>query len=369
MADNNSKVTVPDNMNSVPQTENDNGLSQTSHEESATQSSAKGSREGTGTKRRFWGLGKRIAEEKPKPQMKTPSTAANPPQIAPMRPVSPLHSLNGLRASVSPQRGVQPHGPPSSPGNNPYSSSPRLHSPASSQIFERSVQEDVLPPQASPQIPSHIVTENHIPPVLEASSAAITDNKLDPDSVEIVTHTAHQPASVTVTGTGHPEQSLTSSFFEENPPTQETEDSASNYGTLDSADVRRLSFISFADVVQGEHAETGDHMSRNSLHLGNAPVPQRSPSPIRSPVSSHGLGTSPPTSVSPSFKGLESSPNRGSRAPGSPLSTGSPPAAGELNVETMRQALNRSGDLNSATPSQPMSAVGTDEGAFDRPFK
>ncbi|KAL9114163.1 MAG: hypothetical protein Q9227_001935 [Pyrenula ochraceoflavens] len=356
------------------QAQNASDRAQDPDEASSLASDSRMSKEGSGTekatKRRFWGLGKKVAEEKPRTQTKTQQTASNPPQIAPMRPVSPLHSIDGLRASVSPQRGVQAHGTPSSPGNNPYSSSPRLHSPASSQIFERNVQEDVLPPQASPQIPSHIVTENHIPPVLEASSAAITDNKLDPDTVEIVTHSAHQPAAVTVTGTGNPEPSMSSSLFEDVPPTQETEDSASNYGTLDSADVRRLSFISFADVVQAEHAEVGDHASRNSLHLGNAPIPQRSPSPIRSPVSSHGLGTSPPTSVSPSFKGLESSPNRGGRGPGSPLPAGSPPS-GELNIETMRQALRRtrSGDLNGGTPSQPMSAVGTDDGAFERPFK
>ncbi|CAI4212234.1 unnamed protein product [Parascedosporium putredinis] len=69
---------------------------------------------------------------------------------------------------------------PSSPTRG-LSSSPRLSSPAGSQIFERDVQDSVILP-TSPAIPSHIQTENHIPPVLNASSEAITDRHLDPDS-------------------------------------------------------------------------------------------------------------------------------------------------------------------------------------------
>ena len=71
------------------------------------------------------------------------------------------------------------------------SSSPGLHSPASSQIFERNVQE----PEPSPAIPAHIKTEDHIPAALDASSLAITDDHLNPDEVEIVMHAAHQPAA------------------------------------------------------------------------------------------------------------------------------------------------------------------------------
>lgn len=330
---------------------------------------SEGDNAGKGLKRRFFGLGKKVADDKPK--HKPTPVLSKAPQIAPMRPVSPLRGADGLRASASPQRGAQPYGSPSSPGANAQSSSPRLHSPASSQIFERNVQEDVVPPQASPQIPSHIVTENHIPPVLEASSQAITDRKLDPDTVEIVTHAAHQPASVTVTGAGTHDQSMASSMYEDGSHLQEMEDITSTYGNLDSADVRRLSFISFADVVQGEHvAEAGDPTGRNSLHLASVPGPQRSPSPVRSPVSSHGLSTSPPTSVSPSFKGVETSPHRGQRGPASPAPTNSPPPGGELNIETMRQALRRtgSGDL-SGVRSPPMSAVGNDDGTYDKSFK
>ena len=83
------------------------------------------------------------------------------------------------------------------------SSSPGLHSPASSQIFERNVQE----PEPSPAIPAHIQTEDHIPAALDASSLAITDDHLNPDEVEIVMHAAHQPAAaVSLDGTHWPGQ-------------------------------------------------------------------------------------------------------------------------------------------------------------------
>ncbi|PGG97008.1 hypothetical protein GX51_07557 [Blastomyces parvus] len=310
-----------------------------------------------------------------------PSNIPNP--ITTMRPVSPLNSLNSTRPSASPHRARHPYMSPSSPNRGFRSASPRLHSPASSQIFERNVQEDFAPAQASPSIPSHIMTENHIPPILGASSAALTDKRLDPDSVEIITHNFHQPASLSVTG-GQTEHSMTSSWHEDLNPhlPPDAEDSVSNYGGLDSSDIRRLSFVSFADVVNGEHAET-DHVSnRDSMYMAglstNAALfaaQNRSPSPVRSPVSSHGFGTSPPTSVSPSTKGLDNSPNRGGgRVAGSPRLCGhSPPPGtfgGELNVETMRQALRRtgSGDFGGFR-SQPMSAVGNDDGTYDRPFK
>jgi hypothetical protein len=335
------------------------------------------------SRRSFWKLGKRSEEDKPKDKVQfvaAPKAAVTHlPPVAALRPISPFRAPDAARGA-SPQS--QPNDSAVSPGPGLYSSSPRLHSPASSQIFERNVQEEVLPAQASPHLPSHIITENYIPPALDASSAAITDEKLDPDDVEIVTSSTHLPASVTLTGAG-PEQSMSSSFhddFSHNHRHALNEDNASNYGTLDSPDVRRLSFVSFADVVHAEHAEHTDSMDsishRGSMQFSGMTghpslTAPRSPSPMRSPMSSHGVGTSPPTSVSASVKGLETSPNRGLRGPGSPLSAQSPPHSGELSVETMRQALRRtgSGDLNGAR-SQPMSAIGNDDGAFtDRPFK
>lgn len=348
---------------------------------------------GKASKRSFWKLGKKSNEEKIKNRDKTPGLSKSPPPahiapVAALRPVSPMCSPEPGRGSVSSQHGPS-YSSPGSPAHGVYSSSPRLHSPASSQIFERNVQEDVMPAQASPQIPSHIITENHIPPALDASSVAIADEQLNPDSVEIVTHAMHQPAAIPA---GTSLEASTTSLHEEYGscrPEAAGDETASNYGVLDSADVRRLSFISFADVVHAEHAEQlepssgGDHHTgHSSVHLGSlsGTVPSltalpRSPSPMHSPLSSPGHGTSPPSSVSPSFKGLETSPARRNRGSGS-----SPPPAvhspllnwgGELNIETMTQALRKtgSGDL-SGVRSQPLSAVGNDDGTFaDRPFK
>lgn len=278
------------------------------------------------------------------------SKAADNLQSAGLRPVSPLAGLDA-RSPSSPSRN-HPYGAATTSPRGMRSSSPRTHSPASSMIFERSVQEDVAIPQASPQIPSHIITENHIPPALDATSEAITDRKLDPDSVEIVTHAAHQPAAFAITE-GVYEAPISPVMSEEQSPRAEA-DNTSNYANLDSVDVRRLSFISFADVVHGEHDLADSRRDSAAItshqHIG---VP-RSPSPMRSPISSAAAGTSPPTSISPSMH--EASPHR---AP-----------AGDLNIETMRQALRKtgSGDL-SGIRSAPMSAIGNDEGRVERSFR
>lgn len=298
----------------------------------------------------------------------------------PVSPISPVDSSEALRTPGVSDRHKYTYRQPSSPGGMSQLP-PRLHSPAS-QIFERSVQEDIMPQQASPSIPAHILTENYIPPVLEASSAAITDEQLDPDSVEIITHSIHQPAAAGVTGSSTAEQSLASSGFIDQAGFHsiEADECASTHAALDSADVRRLSFISFADVVNAEHAETGESFySREPSQVGGVPghpiargYQNRSPSPLRSPASSHGLGTSPPTSIATSFKGPEMSPSYGPRGAASPLPMAQSPVSssfgGELNVETMRQALRRtgSGDLGGFA-SLPASAIGNDE-SFDRHF-
>ncbi|MCJ1437170.1 hypothetical protein MMC27_006555 [Xylographa pallens] len=298
-------------------------------------------------KRRFWGLGKKKEDPKAK---KADMTKAVPDAATPTSPMQPVGLAN---VSSSPPLSPQPFIAPSSPGRNVRSASPRLSSPASSQIFERNVQEEGLGLTASPAIPAHITTENHIPPVLDASSMAITDGHLNPDNVEIVMHSAHQPAAVTVTGAGISE-ATGNSWPDDLVAHPDIEDAASNYGALDSADVRRLSFISFADVV---HAEQADHSSlRDSVMLSSlpslaSPGGARSPSPIRSPIS-------PMMSGSPSFRTAETSPNRGGRTPGSPgMGYGnSPPMSGELTIETMAQAVRKSAsrDLTGAR-SAPMS--------------
>ncbi|EAA31615.1 hypothetical protein GE21DRAFT_8219 [Neurospora crassa] len=264
---------------------------------------------------------------------------------------------------------------PQSPGRG-FTSSPRLSSPAGSQIFERDVQESTSMVPNSPAIPSHIQTENYIPPVLDASSQAITDKRLDPDTVEIITHTSHQPAAVTVTGaapTAVP-LSLESSWVDELAAFAAARgaitgnETASNYGSFDNTDVRRLSFISFADVVQAEQLQVAG--SRDSMHFAGltslTPTGvNRSPSPVRSPVSSSGgHNTSPPTSKSGSVKGLDfgTIPGSPGRKPlGSPTSLlhPSPVVNGEIAIETMSQALRRtgSGDLSGGVRSFPVSPV------------
>ncbi|KAJ6009769.1 hypothetical protein N7499_004831 [Penicillium canescens] len=267
--------------------------------------------------------------------------------------ISPVSSSEVLRTPNQDTRFIRHPSSPESSSQLP----PRLHSPAS-QIFERSVQEDIVSAQASPSIPAHIRTENYIPPVLEASSAAITDDHLDPDSVEIVTHSLHQPA-----GVPSAEQSMSSSSIDAH-HLSDMEDISSSYGALDTADVRRLSFISFADVVNAEHAET------NEVHT-SVPIRERginrSPSPLRSPSSSHGFGTSPPTSIATSFTGFDMPPTRlpTVNSAQSPVSSS---FGGDLNVETMRQALRRtgSGDLGGVT-SQAVSTIGIDD-VSDRTF-
>ncbi|KAK4193142.1 hypothetical protein QBC35DRAFT_482741 [Podospora australis] len=321
-------------------------------------------------KRGLFGFGKKKTEE----AVKAPSSSA-----APAKSVSPTR-----RSAASPISTEHPHYVPSSPGR-PFASSPRLSSPAGSQIFERNVQESTAALPTSPAIPSHIQTENFIPPVLDASSEAITDTHLDPDSVEIITHTSHQPAAVAVTGGA----GLSAPGIGVYEPTWADElaafsleknagaggagpDSASNYGSFDTTDVRRLSFISFADVVQAEQASSFPAAgNRDSMHMAGLTSlasmgVNRSPSPIRSPVSSAGggPGTSPPTSKSGSIKGLEMSPAR--KPLGSPTSmhhtipaVGGPTVSGELTIETMSQALRRtgSGDLRGAVGSLPQSPI------------
>ena len=348
-------------------------------------------------KRGIFGFGKKKADEQsqkedqqqqqqPPPQQqqrKAPPPALSPSDSAPKPPEKDMPTRKKTTSPIQTDHGG--YMLPSSPGRGGgLTSSPRLSSPAGSQIFERDVQESstVLMPN-SPAIPSHITTENYIPPVLDASSEAITDDHLDPDSVEIITHTSHQPAAVTVTGaTGGGYDNSNASP----PPSwadelalsfaDRADDSASNYGSLDTTDVRRLSFISFADVVQaeqagGSHVGGGSGNNRDSVHLAGltslppSAVMNRSPSPIRSPVSSQGGGpptASPPTSKSGSVKGLEMSPSRkpaGLVSPTSPISSHHAPlVSGELAIETMSQALRRTGSADlSGVRSLPTSPI------------
>jgi hypothetical protein len=303
-------------------------------------------------------------------------------EVAPPRTLSPTATISAPSLLPSPpfDRRASPRGSPriapvgmgASPNRRSIhrASSPGVYSPASSQIFERNVQE----PEPSPAIPSHVKTEDMIPPALDASALAITDDHLSPEKVEIVTHSAHQPAAATVSASMTdsvyspslaPEDSAVSSIAE-------TTDATPNYGSLDTEDVKRLSFISFADVVQAEHVENdresfGPAEGIQFMSL-NSTSANRSPSPVRSPLSSQGRTASPPTSGAPSEKGVEHS---RTRSPGSPSTSHvahNAPLNEELplQVETMRQAMRKPGTAGATPPqSQPLSPVSMeDEGPF-----
>ncbi|KAI1826103.1 hypothetical protein F4861DRAFT_134337 [Xylaria intraflava] len=306
-------------------------------------------------KRGLFGLGKKKLVEKATAEGSSKESAR------PNAPNMTSGYTTKRSSTTSPPALESPNMMPSSPGRGFRSSSPRMSSPAGSQIFERDVQESTIMP-TSPAIPSHIQTENHIPPVLDASSEAITDDHLNPDIVEIVTHTSHQPAALAVAGTSVYEHAP--SPWTEDAALWDKEESASNYGSLDSTDVRRLSFISFADVVLAEQGPSGlGAGGRDSMYLAGLTSlasmgVNRSPSPIRSPVSSQAPETSPPNSKSGSVKGISLSPVR--KPLGSPTSTEYNLASntGELTIETMSQALRRTGSTDlSGTPGHPISPI------------
>ncbi|WPH01819.1 Hypothetical protein R9X50_00467300 [Acrodontium crateriforme] len=316
-------------------------------------------------------------------QKKMDSTAATS-SLSPQTPLKRDQKLHPQPIAVSPARHPYPPGVAASPSRL-RSSSPRLHSPASSEIFERNVQEPI--PMSALQgeldqahIPAHMITEDHIPPALEASAQAITSNTLDADEVEIVTSASHLPAAASVADlsnsqaefphmhssqihsshvsspTSVPFQKLDgsepASFSQHSSgflPSAGEEDGASTYGQLDPNDVRRLSFISFADVVQSEQQHPPSSLremsSRDSLSLSQDRTgsPLRSP---RSPTSMHsqtlgsgaGAGVTTPPGMNVNLFGSELSPARSGMS-----------QHGELTIETMRQAVRKtaSGDLGS----------------------
>jgi hypothetical protein len=322
-------------------------------------------------KRKFFGLLGKKKDEQGQKDMASSSTGN----------MSPPPTLGSTMRSPSPGKAsdLKPHPQPipispnrqsafaaASPSRM-RSSSPRLHSPASSEIFERSVQEPVqistLQGELSPaHIPSHVITEDHIPPALEASANAITSEDLNPDEVEIVTSTSHQPAGSALESSAS-QADLTQLHTPMSPlhhvRSDESEQSGQQsgimpppgeedgYGSLDPTDVRRLSFISFADVVQSEHQQPptsalSEAGNRDSLHFASLPSSfkqDRAASPLRSPRSG-GVRT-PPPGVNVTAANMEQSPGRTSGL-ASPMSPSS-----ELQIETMRQAVRKtaSGDL------------------------
>lgn len=287
---------------------------------------------------------------------------------SPPAPLSPSRMAHLPTAATSPSR--------------LRSGSPRLLGPGNSEIFERNVQEPLsisnLHSDMSPaHIPAHVITEDSIPPALEASAQAITSSSLDPDEVEIVTSSSHQPAASGIEGSAsHGDMSYSPPLIHRNKSDETTssflqysgslpgfeDDGASSYGHLDPNDFRRLSFISFQDIVQSEQqhqyqmadSALGEAGSRESLHIHD-----RAGSPFRAPrspttASINGLTTSPTgININPIAGTSEQSPPRS-------IKLGSPSSQhGDLNIETMRQALRKtaSGDLSGGRGSAGMSPV------------
>ncbi|KAF3932052.1 hypothetical protein ABW20_dc0104840 [Dactylellina cionopaga] len=233
--------------------------------------------------------------------------------------------------------------------------SPRL---STSSIFERNVQDPSLAP-GSPSIPSHFSTENHIPAVLEATSLTITDSSVDPDRVEIVSSTSHHSVA-------HPE-TYSNPWAEESAHSGDESIGHGYTSSLASADKRRLSFISFADVVQAEHEQAG-HSNTNletspPRQTNNAPS-LRSNSPVRTP---------PQPPHSPPGTGLGLSDFSMEKDMSIPERTGSISGQthghGEVTVQTLSQALRKHGstDLKAAVKPQQPPSLGASE--FDNPWR
>lgn len=260
--------------------------------------------------------------------------------------------------------------------SNLDTSSHNFATPDPSSIFERNVQESALPIDAAPAIPAHIKTEDLIPPALEASSLAITDNHLKPDDVEIVTHAAHQPAAAALPDRASLGPLSHHSSQDEVPLAHHDDDEiAANYGTLDPHDARRLSFISFADVVQAEHAEQESHLAHRSSSLdqsrAQSPVKFQTPSPTRSPASSvtRNVTTLPAGIDAVSQQGHGVSPDRSpSRSQVGNSMTVPGTQHGDLVMTTMSQALRSpaSGDLSTGR-SHSISMASTENGTEHPP--
>ncbi|EGX45156.1 hypothetical protein AOL_s00173g257 [Orbilia oligospora ATCC 24927] len=285
---------------------------------------------------------------------KTSSTTVIPPITTISPPETKSTGTNSTTSPVSPVRsshfGSQ---------RRSKAGSPRL---STSSIFERNVQDPSLPP-GSPSIPTHFSTENHIPAVLEATSLAITDSSVDPDRVEIVSSTSHH------TVLSHPE-SYSNPWAEESAHSGDESIGHGYTSSLASADKRRLSFISFADVVQAENEQASQsstnlessHISKPTASQASNRAPSlRSNSPIRTPP--HVPHSPPGTGLGLSDFSMEKD-----------MSIPAPSAAAhhsEVTVETLSQALKKHGsaDLKQAgKPHGQQPSLGT-TAEFDNPWR
>ncbi|EPS39410.1 hypothetical protein H072_6829 [Dactylellina haptotyla CBS 200.50] len=311
-------------------------------------------------RRSFFNFGKKKQAAGDDASSKTTPTSTGIPPITTISPPESKVAGTGTNSTTSPVSPVRS----SHFGSQRRSknTSPRL---STSSIFERNVQDPSLPP-GSPSIPSHFSTENHIPAVLEATSLTITDSSVDPDRVEIVSSTSHH----TVLPQHHPESY--SNPWAEDPGAHSGGEESIGHGytsSLASADKRRLSFISFADVVQAENEQAG-YSSTNldtsqPSKQSNTSPSLRSNSPVRTPPH---LPHSPPgTGLGVSDFSMEKDMSIPDRQSG----TGAPAAAhADVTVQTLSQALRKhnSTDFKSPTkqPQQSSSVAGSE---FDNPWR
>jgi hypothetical protein len=128
------------------------------------------------------------------------------------------------------------------------------------QIFERSVGDNVLPASTA-GIPTHQLSEDLIPPALDASAETLVDTSVDPNSVEIVTM-GNVDASVPNPRTNSPFDPTTGLDINSIEP---------GSSLLEGDERKRLSFISYADLVHAEHRDPSPKR------------PAKSASPSRSP--------------------------------------------------------------------------------------
>ncbi|EWC48879.1 hypothetical protein DRE_00184 [Drechslerella stenobrocha 248] len=298
-------------------------------------------------RRSFFNFGKK----KPSPADDATLKQTSPTSVPPITTISPPETkvgtaTNSTTSPVSPVRsshfGSQ---------RRSKNTSPRL---STSSIFERNVQDPSLPP-GSPSIPSHFSTENHIPAVLEATSLTITDSSVDPDRIEIVSSAAHH------TVLPHHPESYSNPWAEESAHSGDESIGQGYNSSLAAADKRRLSFISFADVVQAENEQA----SQSSTNLDALPTkspqqPQPQPQTAASLRSNSPIRTPPQLPYSPPGTGLgisDFSMEKDMSIPDRHSGTGAATTHNEVTVETLSQALRKYGstDLKAAAVKAPTS--------------
>lgn len=159
-------------------------------------------------------------------------------------------------------RGSTNNSPKLAPPMQPNSASPRISTSSRASVFERSVDASVLTHSGANGTdsnrlvdPNHaqLIVDNQIPSVLDASVEAITSNE-NLDHVEVIT------AQPTLSSDNLSVPNLPNPWSEEE--NISTAHVPSDTGALGAA--KRLSFVSYADLLGVEHAEAEAASLRSS---------------------------------------------------------------------------------------------------------